>query len=228
MLKAVKKISFAFSMFGVLTCAGSISAQKITNRNAEFKNLAGEAREISVMRLPAPETLGARSKAAVIALENGKSEYRIPSDGSENFKIMIVASDALNIEIALPNGDFAVAKNISNMRKSTFGIDGAQLPAEVYELGRVESGAVRVRLSQNARAAKTAGGKLGYLVASSETPYRLYSYVNTNRTLVGEQIGIVSKLFDTRQNAESGNPSNLNGNLQSVAAQITAPDNFDF
>jgi hypothetical protein len=188
--------------------------------SAQFKQLAGPAGEISEMRLPAPETLGQRSKAAMLPIRKtgGDNTWRreIPVDNAGDLKIMLLAprSEAWDLRLAQPKEEFlnlrrdAAARNIAReLTAVTF--DGDFFPAEVYTFEKGETGLWRLEIELPQGVAD--GKVLGYVVVSAPTPYQLYSFVNTNRTVTGQEIGLVSRLFNHDVDGDTGLPRTLPG-----------------
>ncbi len=210
-----------------------ISAQKIRNASQnDFKNLAGTVEEIPSMRLPNPATLGTRSKSAMFPIDSRADlqEIEIPVDSTENFRLMILSPNgkSLNLRVALPKEDFFDLRTEGFARMvrqtdTTYGLDGNRFPAEVFSFDSIKTGVVRVQV-EKPKGLVTSGEIIGYLVASSDSPYRLYSYINTLRTSVGREIGIVSTLFNQKENSEDGQPASLAGNIREARVSITAPN----
>jgi hypothetical protein len=156
-------------------------------------------------------------------------EIQIPVDNPKEFKLMLLAPNAAGwkIEAALPNEDFFNLRDRSLLQdvertQTNFGMDGNQFPAEVFRLGAAREGVLRVKIDLPDSAAMT-GKPLGYLVASSESMYRLYSYIDTFETLVGREIGIGASLFDKKSNAETGAPNSLIGSIRRSNVSIQTP-----
>jgi len=210
-----------------------VSGQKPGNpTRADFKNLAGTVEEIPAMRLPLPAALGTRSKAAMfpITTRDAVQQIEIPVDSVENFKLMLLSPQgkSLNLRVALPKDDFFDLRNeglarLVRQTDTTYGLDGNQFPAEVFSFENLKQGVVRVRVEMP-KNLSTNGGIIGYLVASSDSPYRIYSYIDTLETNVGREIGIVTSLFDHTANSEDGQPAALAGNLREARVTLTAPD----
>ena len=181
-----------FSCFVLLTlCLAQALGQ---GANSQFKQLAGPSDEMPAMRLPAPAALGLRSKAAMIPIRNvganGLWRVEVPVDNAKDIKLMLLApnSEAWSVNLALPN------ENLRNLRQDAAGrgitrqlanvaLDGDNFPAEVYTFDKAQAGLWTVEIAlPNYRPGDET---LGYLVVSSQSPYRLYSYVNTDQTTVG-------------------------------------------
>ena len=211
----------------------TIFAQKLKNNvpREDFKNLAGAVEEISAMRLPSPSTLGTRSKSAMFRINSSENlqEIEIPVDSTDNFKLMLLSPNgkSLNLQIAPPNEDFfdlraeGFARQIEQT-DTTYGLDGNQFPAEVFSFDKVKTGILRVRI-ETPKNLLTNADTIGYLVASSDSPYRLYSYIDTLQTIVGREIGINSLLFNRKESGDEGQPNNLRGNIRESKVSVNTP-----
>jgi hypothetical protein len=127
----------------------------------------------------------------------------------------------------LPSEDFVNLRDEAFLHavertQTDFGVGGNQFPAEVFRFGAAREGVLRVKIDLPDSALATEK-PLGYLVASSETLYRLYSYIDTFETVAGREIGINASLFDKKANAESGAPVSLNGNIRRSTISIRTP-----
>lgn len=210
------------------------AAQKINTapgRN-DFKNLAGSVEEIPSMRLPDPATLGTRSKSVMFPISSRESlqEIEIPVDSTENFKLMLLSPSgkSLNLQAALPKTDFFDLRGEGFARQvrrtdTTYGLDGNQFPAEVFSFDSLKPGIIRVQI-EKPKNLFVAGETIGYLVASSDSPYRLYSYIDTLETSIGREIGIVSSLFNQNESSEDQPPAAFAGRILEARVLITAPN----
>lgn len=220
----------------LLICSFALIVSAQTSKNngsrTDFKNLAGTVEEIPSMRLPNPATLGTRSKSTMFPVNSSESlqEIEIPIDSTENFKLMILSPNgkSLNLKVALPNDDFfdlrseGFARQITQI-DTTYGLDGNQFPAEVFSFEMLKKGVLRVQI-EKPKNLSTSDDIIGYLVASSDSPYRLYSYINTLQTTVGREIGIVSSIFNRKENSEEGQPNSLIGNIRDSRVSIHTPN----
>jgi hypothetical protein len=195
---------------------------------SEFKQLAGSSDEINQMRLPNPENLGTRSKAAMIPVR-GSQTFDIPVDNTENFRVMFLSPNSKDWKLAIDsngNGfaDMRSSKDLNISRvDSTYGLGDENFPAEIFEFKSIEKGSIRISveaLNKSAVANKTGG----FLVVSSESPYRLYSYVDTFSTVIGGEVGLVTSLFDRNSNNDIDRPNALIGNIERASAEITLPN----
>jgi pimeloyl-ACP methyl ester carboxylesterase len=200
-----------------------------SKRNLGFKQLAGSADEISTMKLPRPEKTGVRSKSAMLPIYN-ENEIDIPVDNTDNFRVMLLAPNTKGwkVNIALPNDDFVDGRNALESRGisrivSSYGLENNQFPAEIFAFGNLEKGKMRIKfdLPENVQ---NSGKALGYLVVSSESNERLYSYLDTYSTVVGNEIGLVAKMFDRNFDNEIDVPSPSRVAISDAKVRIINPN----
>jgi len=228
-----KQLRFLFLLCLLISLGVFVSAQKRAANTAsnQYKQLGGAAEEISAMQLPNPQETGMRSKAAMIPIYAGDDfrQIEIPVDNPKEFKLMLLAPNASGwkIEAALPHQDFVNLRDDVFSQKvertmTDFGVNGNQFPAEVFRFTAAREGVLRVRIDLPDTPA-TSEKPLGYLVASSESMYRLYSYIDTFETVVGREIGIDASLFDKTSNGETGLPKSLVGSIRRSTVSIQTP-----
>ncbi len=216
----IPKLNF-FVFFLLSICfINAASAQKNNLTSRDFKQLAGPAEEISVMRLPNPADSGLKSKTAMLPIVAGQTiqKFEIPIENVADFKLMLIAENSSDwqIKLALPNDNFinlrqdAVSKNIERA-ESSYGLGDEQFPAEVFTFKHISSGVLRVEINNQTQTT-------GFLIVSSESPYQLYSYVNTLETVRGQSINLAASLFD------DNNEANFAGNIREASARIETPN----
>src|SRR5687768_2944752 len=162
-----------------------------------FKNLNGSAVEMDSMRVPDAKTLGVSSKAAMLPIrfKDGKAAFDIPVEASDNLRLTLLAPDSALWRIIASNDankDLNLRTNPELVERSDgeIGLDGVKFPAEVFSFDHVAKGTWRVEISAPKDSGLRGGETLGYLVVSNNSPYQLYSYVDTHQTLVGRNIGV--------------------------------------
>jgi len=199
----------------------AVAAQKNDLTNADFKQLAGTAEEIPQMRLPNPADLGLKSKTAMLPVLANRTvqKFEIPIENADDFKLMLLApnGESWRIKLALPNANFFNLRQDGNLHgiertESFYGLGDEQFPAEVFSFKGVASGVLRVEI--NTCESRSAG----FLVVSSESPYRLYSYINTLETVRGNSVGLIASLFDNKNDAA------LAGNIRESSVRIETPN----
>lgn len=211
---------FVFFLF-LACCVTYTDAQKNDLSNRDFKQLAGAAAEIPQMRLPNPADLGLKSKTAMlpIAANRGAQKYEVPIENGADFRLMLLApnSEKWSIKLVLPNEDYinlrsdAASRNIE-ITKDFYGLGDEQFPAEIFTFKAATTGIVRVEINTN----RTESG--GFLVVASESPLRLYSYINTLETARGNSVGLVASLFDNESETAFA------GRISEAAVRIETPN----
>ncbi len=196
----------------------------------DFKNLAGSAEEMNTMRLPAAETLGTRSKSAMIPVkfQDGKWSADIPIETTNDLKISVLAPNGKTWQIkAVTDGgeiNLRDANLFVQQRDGEVGLDGAKYPAEIFSFDYAKGGNWRIEInapnSKGLREDETAG----FLVVSGKSPYQIYTSLDTLRTLVGRQIGIRTSVFEVDKNSDSRIPEAVRGSVESARAEIRLPN----
>lgn len=189
------------------------------------KHLAGPAEEIELMQKASPESAAIISKHAMLTIDlnqsqNGQYQWQknILIDG-ENPKALLFAVDKDQWQLDIKghtfekNGEPQAIEYFS--RETSLGMGDEQFPATQFDLQNLKSGRYEVGISAEMNA-------VGYLLVSSDSPYRLKSYVSTAGQLVGDVININASAF-----ADESEFSVVKSDLQLINSsylRITAPD----
>lgn len=218
----IPKLNFyVFSLLLSACCVSFTAAQKNDLINRDFKQLAGAAEEIPQMRLPNPADTGLKSKTAMLPIAANRlvQRYEIPIESAADFRLMLLAPNAekWTIKIALPNEDFInpradAASGDIERAEGFYGLGDEQFPAEIFTFKNAATGIVRVEINTN----RTQSG--GFLVAASESPLRLYSYVNTLETVRGASVGLIASLLDDE------NATAFAGKIREALIRIETPN----
>ncbi len=199
----------------------------VLTAQSSFKNLAGSANEMDSMRVPDSSTLGIKSKAAMLPIrfKDGKAAFDIPVETTENLRLTLLAPNSAGWEITTSNGvnkDINLRNNpeFVERRDGEIGMDGVKFPAEVFSFNYVKNGNWRVEISAGKDANLRDSGTVGYLVVSNDSPYQLYSYIDTHQTLVGRSIGVFTRVFDNA----AGTNSAIEGEIRSIEGEIRTPN----
>lgn len=212
-----------------LLLALCLSFAALTASAQDFKNLAGSADEISSMRLPSAETLGTSSKSAMLPVKfrNGKWTADIPIETSDDLKISVLAPDSKTWQIkAVTDGgeiNLREASEFIEQRDSEVGLDGAKYPAEIFTFGYAKGGKWKIEIKAPKTNSLREGMTNGFIVISSKSPYRLYSYIDTFETLVGRTIGIRTTVFEQTKGEEQNFPDAIVGSISSAEAELRLP-----
>ncbi len=198
----------------------------LTAQNS-FKNLNGSADEMDSMRVPEAATLGVSSKAAMLPIrfKDGKTTFEFPVEETANLRLTLLAPESADWRIIASNDvnkdiNLRINPELVERRDGEIGLDGVKFPAEVFSFDYVKKGNWRVEISAPKDADLRGGKTVGYLVVSNNSPYQLYSYVDTHQTLVGRNIGVFTSVFD---NSVSGN-SAIEGVIRSIEGEISTPN----
>lgn len=205
---------------------------RASNPNESFKNLAGTADEMSRMRLPEAATTGVRSKSAMLPIRfrqdaggNAVWSADVPVDDAGELKMTLLGKNTEEWQLRVSTGDgkFDLRQSsVAEAQRSEVELDGVGFPAEVFTLSNARKGNLKVQIvaaNREMRAAETSG----YLVVSSDSPYRLYSYVNTRQTLTGKPLEFVASVFDERTGIDSSVPEALPGSVTGAEIEIRTP-----
>lgn len=233
------KFIFHKTVLGLLIFALAVTAFAQRSRTTsalsnDFKQLAGAADEIYEMRLPVPSETGLRSKSAMLPIKSGRQTIEIPVESADNFRVMILAQESRNwdVKTILPNGESLNPRLESialDRVETTYGFGSEQFPAEVFAFKNISAGLLRFEINAP-KDSLAADETIGYLVASSDSPYRLYSYINTLQTVKNRHIGFISSLFDSNEKNEttlSGTISRSELELRSPSGRIIKAAMFD-
>ncbi len=216
---------YTFFLAVSVAFTATITAQKFNSDN--FKQLGGSPDEINQMRLPNPETLGNRSRVAMLPIK-GSQTFEIPVDNSENFKLTLISPKGVQLKVFVgSNGEdlIDVRENSRGIKieKSDVGFEGSTFPAEVFSFESIKTGVLNVKI-ETSETFTDSQKPIGYLVVSSDSPYRLYSYVDTLSTVVGTEFGLVTSLFDGNTNNDIDQPTSLKDSISEASALITLPN----
>lgn len=228
------KIGLCLMIFAL---AATVFAQKTRTSEAannQFKQLAGAADEIYTMHLPAPSETGLRSKSALLPVKSGTQTFEIPVETADNFRVMILAKDsrAWDVKATLPNGETLnprLESAFSSRVETTYGLENEQYPAEVFSFRNVSAGILRFEINAPKNSLNP-DETAGFIVASSDSPYQLHSYVNTLQTVKNKNIGIVASLFDggaKTANALAGTITRAEIEIRTPNGKIVRTEMFD-
>ena len=196
----------------------------------DFKNLAGSAEEMDAMRLPQAESLGTRSKSAMLPVkfQNGKFSVDVPVETGNDLKISILAPDSKSWQIkAVTDGgeiNLRDANLFIEQRDGEIGLDGAKYPAEIFSFEYAKGGIWRIEIDAPQTGALRGGETAGFIVVSNDSPYRIYTYIDTLETLAGRNIGLRTSVFEMNDAAETNIPEAIRGSILSATAELRLPN----
>lgn len=204
----------------------------ISAANAQdFKNLAGAPEEMSAMRLPSAETLGTRSKAAMLPVRfdaKGKWSINVPVETAEDLRFTLLAPDSRAWQIKVRNGDGETNLRDGNLfverSDGEVGLDGVKYPAEVFTFDFARGGDWQIEINAPESESLRSGETSGYLVISAKSQYQIYTALDTLQTVTGKSIGIRTSVFDAVKSKETGIPESLRGNIATAEADVRLPN----
>lgn len=183
---------------------------------AQYKQLAAPPEEIQMghLSLPNPALSGVHSHSALVPIHftpmpNGHWmwEGTIQVEDGETFGLAFYspAFKQWNVSIEPQNGvafNLADIASVPNARceEGNFGLGENGYPTTVYLFDKVQSGEWALQITTNAPLYND-GTPDGYFATSSQSPYRLYSYLNTYELVQGTSAGMVSYVYDLAQDA---------------------------
>ena len=219
MKKTLLLVTILLSLTTVLTAQNS------------FKNLAGSAEEMNSMRLPDVKTLGVKSKAAMLPIrfQDGKAVFDIPVESTANLRFSLLAPNSADWQINASNEgnknlNLRYNPELVEHQNSEIGLDGVKFPAEIFSFNGVKAGNWQIRISAPDKSNFRDGATVGYLVVSDDSPYQLYTYIDTNQTLLGKNIGIFTSVFDNSSERNSTIPASIEGVVRSIEGEIRLPN----
>lgn len=203
-----------------------------SNPNESFKNLGGTPDEMARMHLPEAAAIGVRSKAAMLPIRfrqdaagNAVWSADVPVDDTGELKMTLLGKHSEEWQLRVSAGDGQMDLRQSSQvesQRSEVGLDGIGYPAEVFTLSNAREGNWKVEITAGKRELRNTG-TAGYLVVSSDSPYRLYSYLNTHQTLNGKPFEFVASIFDERIDINSGVPEAIAGTVTGAEIEIRTP-----
>ncbi len=193
--------------------------------NHYAKHLAGPAEEIELMQKSSPVDSAIVSKHAMIAVDLQPSteggyvwQKSILLDG-ENPKALLFAPEKDDWQLEIRGMDMEKSTHDQSIefftRETDFGMGSEQFPATQFELQNLSSGQYKFDIAANNNAS-------GYLLVSSDSPYRMKSYVSTAGALLGDVVDINASAFtDEKSFTMVSNDLQL---INSSYLRITSPD----
>lgn len=196
---------------------------------ATHKQIAVAPADMHLQQLPDPASNGTRSHSALLPVElsyNEKTGWQwsqtVPVDGSEQLSFMLLAPSSENWTLsaqapgqnlqALGGQVAGVSQELANL-----GMGNNQFAGQVYTVEAPTNGQWTVQInSPSTPAANTTIH--GYLLVSSDSPYRLYSNLTSYNLLVGQTIG-----FQTALVSENSNDP-LAGSISQASLSVQTPD----
>jgi hypothetical protein len=199
------------------------------------KQIAAPPSDFADVQLPSPETNGVRSRSAMVpvTLRQDGAEWvwkeDVIVDGRSELSLMLLAPDAEAWQLSVQTpGKKAVAltSKFTEMdvaqRTASVGVGDNQFEGQLYSVAEPNAGKWSVQITTEAApvAAKEVDG---YLVVSSDSSYQLYSHLSSYDLLAGNEIGLVTQVYDDARSNGTAVPTAVNGAIQEATLNVTTP-----
>ena len=232
--KSLLSLVFAFLL---ILLVSQLSAQ--SNLGAPTaKQLAASPAEFSELALPSAEEHGINSRAAMIPVQLSQMAdrtWRWQSDlhfDSRDVSAMMVLSPSgtqWDVSMVSPTGqqiDLATNKTVAQSQTAVLGMGNTQIAGEQFTFSSTLTGkwAFQVEAAGPQTKLPTGENVDGYLLVSSDSPYQLYSHLGNYDLLVGNEITLLSRMYDASVLAETAVPASVAGIIQSATAQLILPN----
>ncbi len=207
-----KLLILLVALMSLAIVTGSLAAPVAVDNAPLTKQVAAPPEDIANLRLPDPAQKGVRSGAAMIPVyleETGKGVWTWQGealiDSGTQFSLLALAPELGQWQVTLqtPNGQALNARSVP----SELGISGrSSYQGDLFVLENVAAEAVTVTVTAVSPRMNGGTGPDGYLVASSDSPYRSYAHLSGYDLLVGSEIGLTAYLYDADTAAKEGAP----------------------
>ena len=206
-----------------LVLAGSVSASE----RLVPKQLAGPIDEIRngvMAQTPAIETAN-HSKSAMIPVQleqqaDGRWGWQgsVAADGTDLNMMLFAGGESWKVEMGAPNTkSMAPVHVFAASERSSISLGGNTFAGDSYRITAARPGQWNVAITADAPEARQ-----GYLLVSTNSPYRLLSYQASKQQLVGNDISFVSYGYEK---TEEGHQIGANlGMIDSAVLRLTAPN----
>ncbi len=190
------------------------------------KQLAGPPAEFSSMRTPDPVSATIYSHSALVPVEmfaskagtRGQSALPV-ENGMLRFAVLGPDNASLELSLVGPRGQKLRGSDAAKAGlSSSFGIDGAQVPARVYGFQNLAKGQWSLELMSKARHTTP-----NFVLIEGDDRTELASYATSSRQLVGEHLGLTAQLTasDMQGKAVLGSAA---GRIERATLNVTGPD----
>jgi hypothetical protein len=163
-----------------------------------FKQLAGPASEIELMREASPAAGAIFSKSALIPVDlaldkSGRQSWRmeLPVERAE-LQVLLLAGEVHGWDLGLrgPSGQmYKAAELAAKVSPGEFGLEGERFPSELYQFGRLQKGGWSLEISAPAGAPRK-----GFLLIEGDAGTELSSHPAHLDFHAGGQIALTAQL----------------------------------
>jgi len=226
-----------FRYFSILSIVFLVSVSFAAAGNMT-KSVSAPPEDIlsGTLRMPAAGEIGIRSHSAMIpvkleAVDAGVNwEKSFPVDSEEEVSLMLLAPNSSDWMISIREAgsatrrieDFSLQDRVVH-EQSFLGEADSAVPGEMWKVAHPAVGRWNIRISSK-RARLSGGPVQGYLLVSSKSPYRIFSSLATYHLVPGEQVGLVTRLYDSRTETHSGAPAAIENAISSADLRVELPD----
>ena len=210
----------------VIATVLGLGTASVASAEMGAKQLAGPPEDFAAMRAPDPVEATIHSRSALIPVDMvaGKSgttwHGALPvENGKLRFAVLGPADAGWSVSLTGPQGQkMHPAETAKRGRVSSFGIEGAQVPAQMFEFDNLAKGAWSLDLGSRA---KSAGRN--FLLIEGDAGTELASYATHSRQVVGETLGLTAQLaaIDAVGKARTGKQA---GRIERATLNVTYPD----
>jgi len=235
-----------FTAIWSLSLFSLVVALTTTTTTPPRKHLAGPPDEFSLHQLPPPSTGALSSTSALIPIQfetmkEGEVkepliwQKALPVDSDTLFTISFISpfSDDLSLTLKDPDG---LDVDLSNASPGTFpiGDGGTEIPVTNFIITKPKPGRYTVTIepkTNNIQLKRKLSEPTndGYLIWFNESPFILFTHLNSYSLEIGEKVGLVSRVSHSTSNNFSGSslPSALTGLRVSAELVMHLPDDSE-
>ena len=217
--RAGRVSSLAIAMALGLGLASVASAQLVP------KQLSGPASEFAAMRAPDPVESTIHSRSALIPVDmlasksgsRGSNRLGV-ENGTLRFALLAPDPQQWSVSLVGPHGQkLAAADTAKRASASSFGMEGAQVPAQLFQFDALPKGAWQVEIIGPKKAQRA------FLLLEGDGDTELASHAWHGRQLVGETLGLTTQLtgVDGMGKALTGAAA---GRIERAWINLTGPD----
>lgn len=189
------------------------------------KQLSGPASEFAAMRAPDPVESTIHSRSALIPVDmlaaksGSRGQNRLGvENGTLRFALLAPDPQQWSVSLVGPNGQkLAAADTAKRASVSSFGMEGAQVPARLFHFDSMPKGAWQVEVTGPKNAQRA------FLLLEGDADTELASHTWHGRQLVGETLGLTTQLtgVDGKGKALTGAAA---GRIERAWINLTGPD----
>lgn len=195
------------------------------------KQLAGPPAEFAAMQPAALDHSGIRSKSALIPvkfeLENGNFVFQAPFsvENPETFQMLVFSATAdWNIQLTAPGmkRPVPIEEIYLEARDDLYGIGENKWACKYYDFESTQTGLWSVTVEVESKGKQDLPAN-GFLLVSSDNPYRLFSHQTTRTQLVGHEIGFSTFAYDKRAFKAEAVPDVGTSQVVDAIMMVTSP-----